>query len=192
MDDEQLVETTVASRPIHTGRYLSVRVDTVRDADGREHTRDIIEHPGAVAIVALQDGQVLMVHQYRSPAKRVLVEIPAGTLERGPDGSTEDPALAAARELGEETGCAAATWRHLAAFYTAPGFAEEYMHLYLATDVTSIAGHVPDEDERLRVERVPWREAVRWAIEGRLEDAKSLVGMMWLERLIGAGEVDPG
>ena len=192
MDDEQLVETTIASRPIHTGRYLSVRVDTVRDADGREHTRDIIEHPGAVAIVALDEGQVLMVHQYRSPAGRVLVEIPAGTLERLADGSTEDPALAAARELGEETGSAAATWRHLGAFYTAPGFAEEYMHLYLATDVTPIAGHVPDEDERLRVERVPWREAVRWALEGRLEDAKSLVGLMWLERLVAAGEVDPG
>ena len=192
MDDEQLVETTISSRPIHTGRYLSVRVDTVRDADGREHTRDIIEHPGAVAIVALDEGQVLMVHQYRSPARRVLVEIPAGTLERGPDGTREDPALAAARELGEETGCGAATWRHLGAFYTAPGFAEEYMHLYLATDVTPIAGHEPDEDERLRVERIPWREAIRWTTDGTLEDAKSLVGLMWLERLIATGEVDPG
>jgi len=192
MDDEQLVETTIASRPIHTGRYLSVRVDTVLDADGREHTRDIIEHPGAVAVVAILDGRVLMVHQYRSPAGRVLVEIPAGTLERGPGGATEDPALAAARELGEETGCAAGSWRHLGAFYTAPGFAQEYMHLYLATDVTPIAGHVPDEDERLRVERVPWQVAVGWATDGTLEDAKSLVGMMWLERLIDAGEVDPG
>ena len=157
MDDEQLVETTIASRPIHTGRYLSVRVDTVLDADGREHTRDIIEHPGAVAVVAIQDGQVLMVHQYRSPAGKVLVEIPAGTLERSADGTTEDPALAAARELGEETGCAAASWRHLGAFYTAPGFAEEYMHLYLATDVTPHEGHQPHDEERLRVERVPWR-----------------------------------
>jgi ADP-ribose pyrophosphatase len=192
MDDEQLVETTIASRPIHTGRYLSVRVDTVLDAEGREHTRDIIEHPGAVAIVAIQEGQVLMVHQYRSPARKVLVEIPAGTLERAADGTTEDPALAAARELGEETGCAAASWRHLGAFYTAPGFAEEYMHLYLATGITPIAGHVPDEDERLRVERVPWRDAIRWTTDGTLQDAKSLVGLMWLERLIAAGEVDPG
>jgi ADP-ribose pyrophosphatase len=192
MDDEQLVETTIASRPIHTGRYLSVRVDTVVDTDGREHTRDIIEHPGAVAIVAVQDGQVLMVHQYRSPAGKVLVEIPAGTLERAPDGTTEDPALAAARELGEEAGCAAATWRHLGAFYTAPGFAEEHMHLFLATDVTDIAGHEPDEDERLRVERVPWRVAVGWATDGTLEDAKSMVGLMWLDRLVAAGEIDPG
>jgi ADP-ribose pyrophosphatase len=191
MDDEQLVETTIASRPIHTGRYLSVRVDTVLDADGRERTRDIIEHPGAVAVVAIQDGQVLMVHQYRSPARRVLVEIPAGTLERGPDGTLEDPALAAARELGEETGCGAATWRSLGTFYTAPGFSEELMHLYLATDVTPIGGHEPDEDERLRVERVPWREAIRRTTDGTLQDAKSLVGLLWLDRLIAAGEVDP-
>jgi ADP-ribose pyrophosphatase len=192
MDDEQLVETTVASRLIHTGRYLSVRVDTVLDADGRQHTRDIVEHPGAVAIVAVQDGQVLMVHQYRAPAGRVLMEIPAGTLERGPDGSTEDPAQAAARELGEETGYAAATWRHLGAFYTAPGFAEEHMHLYLATRLSPIEGHTPDDDERLRVERAPWRDAVRWATDGTLQDAKSLIGLMWLDRLVSAGELDPG
>jgi ADP-ribose pyrophosphatase len=192
MDDEQLVETTVASRHIHTGRYISVRVDTVRDADGGEHTRDIVEHPGAVAIVAIQDGHVLMVHQYRTPAARVLVEIPAGTLERDAAGHTEDPALAASRELGEETGSAAATWRRLGAFYTAPGFAEEYMHLYLATDLSPIEGHAPDADERLRVERVPWRDAVRWATDGTLGDAKSIVGMLWLDRLVAAGEVDPG
>lgn len=192
MDDQQLVETTVATRLIHTGRYLSVRVDTVRDADGREHTRDIVGHPGAVAVVALQDGHVLMVHQYRTPARRVLLEIPAGTLERDPAGATEDPALAVSRELGEETGYAAATWRHLASFYTAPGFAEEYMHLYLATELSPIEGHVPDEDERLRLERVPWRDAVRWALDGTLADAKSLVGLLWLDRLVSAGEVDPG
>jgi ADP-ribose pyrophosphatase len=192
MDDEQLVETTIASRLIHTGRYLTVRVDTVRDTDGNEHTRDIVGHPGAVAVVAIQDGHVLMVHQYRAPAGRVLVEIPAGTLERAPDGATEDPRLAAARELGEETGSSAATWRHLGAFYTAPGFAEEHMHLYLATDLSPIEGHTPDDDERLRVERVPWRDAVRWTTDGTLADAKSLVGLMWLERLIASGEVDPG
>lgn len=192
MDDDRLRETTVASRLVHTGRYLTVRVDTVRDADGRDHTRDIVGHPGAVAVVAVQDGHVLMVHQYRAPAGRVLLEIPAGTLERAADGTTEDPRRAASRELGEETGVAAATWRHLAAFYTAPGFAEEYMHLYLATSLSPIEGHVPDEDERLRVERVPWRDAVRWATDGTLEDAKSLIGLMWLDRLAAAGELDPG
>jgi ADP-ribose pyrophosphatase len=192
MDFRDLVETTVSSRLIHTGRYLSVRVDTVRDTDGREHTRDIIEHPGAVAVVAVADDHVLMVHQYRTPAGRVLLEIPAGTLERAADRSTEDPALAAARELAEETGHSAAAWRHLGAFYTAPGFAEEYMHLYLATGLAPIDDHVPDADERLRLERVPWRDAVRWATEGALEDAKTIIGLLLLERLVAAGEVDPG
>jgi ADP-ribose pyrophosphatase len=192
MDDQRLLETTVSSRLIHTGRYLTVREDTVRDADGHEHLRDVVGHPGAVAIVAIQDGHVLMVRQYRSPAGRVLSEIPAGTLERGPDGTTEDPALAAARELGEETGYAAASWRHLAAFYTAPGFAEEYMHLFLATDLTPIDGHVPDADERLELERVPWRDAVRWATDGTIADAKSIVGLLWLDRLVAAGDVSPG
>ena len=90
MDDARLIETTIASRVVHTGRYLTVRVDTIRDADGGEHTRDVIDHPGAVAILPLDRASVLMVHQYRTPAGRVLLEIPAGTLERAPDGSVED------------------------------------------------------------------------------------------------------
>jgi ADP-ribose pyrophosphatase len=121
----------------------------------------------------------------------VLLEIPAGTLERAADRSTEDPDVAAPRELGEETGYAAASWRHMGAFYTAPGFAEEYMHLYLAMGLSPIAGHVPDADERLRLERVPWRDAVRLAVEGRIEDAKSMVGLLLLDRLASSGEVDP-
>ncbi len=104
MDDARLIETTIASRVVHTGRYLTVRVDTIRDADGGEHTRDVIDHPGAVAILPLDGASVLMVHQYRTPAGRVLLEIPAGTLERAPDGSVEDPVTAGPRELGEETG----------------------------------------------------------------------------------------
>ncbi len=192
MDDQRLVETTVSSHLIHTGLYLSVRVDTMRDADGHEHLRDVVGHPGAVAIVAVKDGHVLMVHQYRTPAARVLLEIPAGTLERDAHGVTEEPALAAARELGEETGFEASTWRHLAGFWTAPGFAEEHMHLYLATGLTAIEGHMPDADERLRLEAVPWRTAVRWATDGTLADAKTLLGLLWLDRLVSAGELEPG
>ncbi len=188
MDDPRLLETTIASEHIHTGRYLTVRVDTIRDADGVEHTRDVIEHPGAVAILAIDRSVVLMVHQYRVPTGRVLAEIPAGTLERDADGATEDPARAAIRELGEETGQAAATWRRLASFYTAPGFASEHMHLYLATDLTPIADYAgPDPDERLSLERVPWREAVRRAVSDELEDAKSIVALLWLDRLVSSG-----
>lgn len=192
MDDPRLLETTIASRVIHTGTYLTVRVDTIRDADGGEHSRDIVEHPGAVAILALLDGSVLMVLQYRTPAGLVMMEILAGTLDRAPDGSLEDPRKAAPRELGEETGYTADTWKLLGRFYTAPGFASEYMHLYLATGLSPIEGYAgPDTDERLRLERLPWRDAVGMALRGDIEDAKTLVALLWLDRLVATGEVVP-
>ncbi len=190
MDDPRLLETTIGSRVIHTGRYLTVRVDTVQDADGGVHTRDIVEHPGAVAILALDAGCVLMVHQYRTPAGLVLLEIPAGTLERETAGTTEDPALASVRELGEETGYSAAAWRLLCSFWTAPGFVSEYMYLYLATDLSPIEGYAgPDVDERLSLERVPWRDAVGRALRGELRDAKSILALLWLDRMVTTGEL---
>ncbi len=143
-------------------------------------------HPGAVAIVAVDaEDRVLLVRQYRSPAGRILLEIPAGTLDRVDDGSTEDPLVAAKRELEEETGTRAATWRRLAEFYSAPGFTEELMHLFLATDLTP-AGEgrlTPDHDEHLQATRLPWREAVAAAERGEIVDAKSIVGLFWLARL---------
>ena len=126
-----------------------------------------------------------MVRQFRLAAGQVLLEIPAGTLDNAADGSIEDPDLAAPRELEEETGRRAGSWRLLGQFYTAPGFTEELMSLYLATDLR--AAHrdrlEPDEDERLLVERVPWREALGMAEQGLIHDAKSLVALLWLARL---------
>ena len=145
-------------------------------------------HPGAVAVVALDaDDQVLLVRQYRSPAERVLLEIPAGTLDVDPaTGAIEDPELASRRELEEETGYRAGRWQKLAAFWTAPGFASELMHLYLATDLTPAHPYGrlgPDEDEHLRLERRPFADAVEAALAGEISDAKSLVGLLWVERL---------
>ena len=170
-------------------------MDTVERADGHLARRDVAAHPGAVAIVALDpDGCVLLVRQYRHPAGRVLLEIPAGTLERDPaTGATEDPEGAARRELEEETGYRAATWERLADFWTAPGFATELMHLYLATDLAPAAQDRlgPDEDEALELVRRPWREAVAAAERGEIGDAKSLVGLFWLaRRLEGRGAPD--
>lgn len=192
MDDERLLETTVDRRDIYTGRYLTFHVDTIRDARGLRHTRDLVEHPGAVAILALDAGDVLMVRQYRTPVGRVLLEVPAGTLDRAPDGTIEDPALAAPRELGEETGYRAATWRLLGSFFTAPGFASEHMHLYLATDLAPIPGYTgPDTDERIDMRRIPWATAVGSAEAGELEDAKSILALFWLDRLIRKGDITP-
>jgi ADP-ribose pyrophosphatase len=190
MDDHDLVETTLERRVIHEGRHLTFRVDTVADADGRRHTREIAAHPGAVVVAALDGEQVLLVRQFRSAIGAPLLELPAGTLDRGPDGATEDPALAAPRELGEETGYRASRWRLLARFWSAPGFTDERMHLFLATGLAPIDGYAgPEPDERLRLERMPWRDAVAMAEAGDIQDAKSLVGLFWLARLGDRGEL---
>jgi ADP-ribose pyrophosphatase len=112
----------------------------------------------------------------------VLLEIPAGTLDVAEDGTIEDPDLAARRELEEETGMRAGTWRKVARFYTAPGFASELMHLYLATDLRPADGERlrPDDDEHLLLERMPVPHAVAAAGRGEFTDAKSLVALLWL------------
>jgi ADP-ribose pyrophosphatase len=190
MADEHLRETTVARRVVHAGRFITFRVDTVEDAAGGRHEREVVDHPGAVAILALDGDDLLLVRQYRLPAGRVLLEIPAGTLDRQPDGRVEDPDLAAPRELAEETGHQAASWRRLGTFWTAPGFASEAMTLYLAGNLTAIAGYAgPEPDERLDLVRLPWREALALAEAGGIEDAKSLVGIFWLARLAEGGRL---
>ena len=187
--DDRLRETLVGSTTVHRGRYLEIRVDEVVTSAGRRATRDIVGHPGAVAMVALDaDDRVLMVRQFRLAAGRTLLEIPAGTLDRHPDGTTEPPDLAARRELEEETGQRATTWRLLGSFWTAPGFATELMHLYLATGLTPAHADrlSPDEDEHLELERIPWRDAVGMAERGEIADAKSMVGLLMLARIRAA------
>jgi len=187
---DPLAERLVASELIHRGRFLEFRVDTVERADGRRARRDVAVHPGAVAIVAVDpEGRLLLVRQYRHPAGQALLEIPAGTLDRDPaSGATEDPDVAARRELEEETGYRAAGWERLADFWTAPGFATERIFLYLATDLAPAGPdrRAPDEDEQLELVRVPWRDAVGAAERGEIRDAKTLIGISWLARRMGA------
>jgi ADP-ribose pyrophosphatase len=141
-----------------------------------------------VAILALDaDGRVALVRQWRLAADAALLEIPAGGLDPAFDGSKEDPGLAARRELEEETGMRAGSWRKLGAFYSAPGFTDELMHLYLATDLSPAGddGRLgPDEDERLILEWRPWQDAVAAAENGEIRDAKSIVGLFWLARVM--------
>jgi ADP-ribose pyrophosphatase len=188
--DDPLEEHVAARELIHRGRYLEFRVDTIVRADGTTGTRDVVGHPGAIAVLAVDDvGRLLLVRQWRIPAERAMLEIPAGTLDVH-DGVTEDPDLAARRELEEETGQRATTWRKLSAFWTAPGFATELMHLYLATGLSSVTGAdrlTPDEDERLELRHVAIDDAVAMVEAGEISDAKTILGILWLDRLARAG-----
>ena len=173
---------------LHRGKFLEFRVDTVERSDGSRATRDFAGHPGAVAIVALDaEGRVALVRQWRLAANDALLEIPAGGLDLAADGSKEEPERAARRELEEETGVRAGSWRKLGEFYSAPGFTDELMHLYVATDLAAASadGRLgPDEDERLILEWRPWQDAVKAAERGEIRDAKSIVGLFWLARVI--------
>lgn len=193
--DDPLTERVVASEVVYRGRYMVFHVDTVERADGSRGSRDLVSHPGAVAVLALDaQGRVLLVRQWRAAAGRALLEIPAGTLEVH-GGVTEDPDLAARRELEEETGCRAGSWRRLSSFWTAPGFASELMHLYLATDLAPADGGTrlaPDEDERLELYRLPLADALARVESGGIADAKSILALLWLDRLTAGDPARPG
>ena len=184
--EERLAERIVDSTIVHRGHYLEVRVETTERADGSRHRRDVVRHPGAVAVVALDEAdRLLLVRQWRQPAGRSLLEIPAGTLDRDPvTGALEDPELASPRELEEETGYRADSWEKLGTFWTAPGFASELMHLYLATDLVAAGpGRLtPDADEALELVRLPVADALAAAERGDVHDAKTMIGILLLGR----------
>jgi len=175
---------------LHRGTFIEFRIDTVERTDGSRATRDFAGHPGAVAIVALDtDGRVALVRQWRLAADGTLLEIPAGGLDVV-DGVKEEPEVAARRELEEETGLRAGMWRKLGSFYSAPGFTDELMHLFLATELSPADpdGRLgPDEDERLILEWRPWRDAVAAVEAGEIRDAKSVAGLFWLARVLDEG-----
>jgi len=184
---EQLVERQV----VHQGNYMTFTRDTIVTPDGARHTRDVVLHPGAVTIAAiLPDRQLLLVRQYRHAAGEALLELPAGTLDRQPDGSLEDRLAAAKRELTEETGYRAGRWRELATFFTAPGFASELMTMYLATEASPDPEfHGMDPDERLVLVKLPFEGALALARSAQIRDAKTILGLYMVDALARAGEI---
>jgi ADP-ribose pyrophosphatase len=172
-------ERTLGSTRVFTGHTISVRLDEVERADGRRTTRDVVEHPGAVAILAWNGDALAMVRQWRHATGQVLLEIPAGTLE--PD---EAPAETARRELAEEVGLAAATWVEGPRFYTAPGFCDELMHLFLAMDLSEVDAE-GDEDEELEPSLISLDDALAAIEDGRIVDGKTIAGIGWLARRLG-------
>lgn len=187
--DATLAETVIERKTLYRGRYMTFETDRVVRSDGLESGRDLVIHPGAVAILPLDDhGRLLCVRQFRVAAGGAMLEIPAGTLDVSEDGAVEDPEVAAHRELEEETGYRAGSMERLTGFWTAPGFSTEYLTLYLATDLRPANDNRlgPDEDERLELTRIDWRVAVAAVEAGLVEDAKSVAGILWLARRLEA------
>ena len=175
-------ERTLESERPFLGRLLRVRVDEVELDDGRRTTREVVEHPGAVAMLAWDGEHLALVRQWRHAAGRALLEVPAGTVDPG-----EEPATTAARELAEETELQADSWERGPAFFTAPGFCTEYLTVYLATDLRPADDSSHPDDEDLEVVRLSLTQALDAIDSGEIEDAKSIVAILWLARRLGSG-----
>jgi ADP-ribose pyrophosphatase len=162
----------IGTREIYRGRVIALRVDEIEVSPGLNVRREIVEHPGAVVIVPVDEqGRILWVRQYRHAAGRDLLELPAGTIEEG-----EAPEACARRELAEETGFAAASWTALGGFYSAPGFCSEYLHAFAATDLSPEIAQ-GDEDEDITLEALTLDESLALLDSMQIEDAKSLAAL---------------
>ena len=172
-------ERTLSTTRPWTGSRIGVRIDAVERDDGFRTSREIVEHPGAVALLAWDGERLAMVRQWRHATGGVLLEIPAGTLEPG-----EPPLETARRELAEEVGLAAAQWTEGPRFYTAPGFCTEFMNMYIATGLSEKRADA-DEDEQIEVAWMTLSEALAAIDDGRIVDGKSIAGILWLARREG-------
>lgn len=173
-DLEGLREIQVSSTEVFRGKILRVTLDTARLPNGREASREVVHHNGAVTLIPVtDDGRLVMVRQFRYPAGKTLLELPAGKLDPG-----EDPLCCAVRELKEETGGTARSLRPVLEFYTTPGFSNEYMRMYLAEGVR-LGKMSPDDDEFLELELVSRDEVQRKIEDGTIRDAKTLVGALY-------------
>jgi ADP-ribose pyrophosphatase len=171
----------LASREAFRGRTVRLSVDRIRLPNGHEMDFELIHHPGAAAIVAILEEDVLLVRQYRYATGGWLLEVPAGKLEPG-----EEPEACAGRELEEETGFRAGTLRPLGWIWTTPGFTDEKIWLFLATGLTATQSNL-EGDELLQIERIPWKEALERARRGEIEDGKSTCALMRAARLLEGG-----
>ncbi len=164
---------TMTQETVYHGRAFDVRRDAVRLPDQHTMHIDVVEHPGAVTILPIDDqGRILFVRQYRHAVGQELLELPAGTLDPG-----ELPDMCALREIREETGFAAGKMVKLGEFFLAPGYSTEYMLVYLASDLT--ADPLPrDKDEYITLQAIPVAEAYAMALKGELIDGKSLAGLL--------------
>jgi len=174
---KDLSEHRLSGRLVYDGKLLKVRSDTVRLPNGGTAEREFVEHPGAVAVIALTDaGELVMERQYRYPLGRDMIEIPAGKIDTG-----EDPLASARRELKEET---AARWRHVATIHIAIAYSNERIEIYLAKELKH-EGAKLDDEEFLEVFTLPLATALAWVREGKITDSKTVAGLFWAEKVLG-------
>lgn len=171
-------EKTIHSEPIFKGKVISLKVDDVKLPNGETGKREIINHPGAVAVIAItENNKILFVEQYRKALERSIVEIPAGKMEKG-----EEPIVTARRELEEETGYTSDDFRFVQAFATSPGFADEVIHIYVAEKLKKLDIPVDlDEDEFVELMEVSLEEAEAMVADGRIFDAKTAFAVLWVK-----------
>lgn len=176
----ELTEKTLSSRTVFEGRIVTVKVDSALLPNGAQASREVVEHPGGVCVLALQeDGTVPLVRQFRYPLGHTMLELPAGKLERG-----EDPRAAAIRELGEEVGLEPGEMTDLGHIYVSPGFCTEKLHMYLARDVKSVPVH-PDEDEFLDIVYMSFDQLADKVMNGEIRDGKTVAAVLKTKVLLG-------
>lgn len=179
-----LTEQQIDTRIEHQGSFFAVRCDRVLLPDGSIGSREYLTHPGAVAILALLDnGSLVMERQYRYPARREFIELPAGKIDCG-----EGVLLTAQRELLEETGYVANDWVHLTTAWPCIGYADEKIEYFLARGLTRQTPKL-DEGEFLEVFELPFPQAMAWIRQGKINDSKTLVGLFWLEKFLSDWKV---
>jgi len=167
-------EKTLSSEVIFEGRAVRLRIDTIETVDGRQSTREIVEHDDCVTVVPVdEEGNILLVKQYRRAADTDLLEIPAGGIDPG-----EDAEAAVIREMQEETGFKPQKLKRLGGFYSSPGFCTEYLNLYLATDFAASRLYAEDT-EAIELVRVPVSDIPGLISSGKIEDAKTIAGLLY-------------
>lgn len=176
---EDLIEKKIQSTDVFDGNLLHVKKDTVELPNGHKTYREWIKHPGASAVIPYTaEGDIVMVRQYRYPIEQVTLEIPAGKL----DFKGEDPLDCAKRELSEETGYAAQNYTKLMTIATTVGFSDEYIHIYLAEELT-VGNMHPDDDEFINLVKLPLAKAVDMVYNGEIIDAKSVSAILMVDRI---------
>ena len=177
---DPFVEKTIRTKKIFSGNIISVQVDDVLLPNGKESKREIVKHPGAVAIIPVtKNGNMIFVKQFRKPLERSLIEIPAGKIEEN-----EDPEITAVRELEEETGFTTDTLTHVASFYTSPGFADEIIHLYYTDQLQPLTERVEgDEDEFVEIVELSLEEAEQNVRDKKIYDAKTMYALLYIKLL---------